>query len=60
MKAEKILSLIERALNPDLKIAHIKAYGQAMIQQDRDRIKFNEGISSSIEKVIELTPIILD
>ena len=60
MKAETILKLIERALNPDLKMAHIKAYAQAMIEKDRERIRFNEGISDSLETIIKETPIILD
>ena len=60
MKAETILKLIERAREPLLKEAHIKAYAQAMIEKDRDRVKFNEGISDSLETIMELTPIILD
>jgi len=59
MKAERILRLIERALNPDLKEAHIKAYAQAMIEKDRERIK--EVISLKWEsRLIDETPIILE
>ena len=38
MKAERILRLIERAREPLLKEAHIKAYAQAMIERDRERV----------------------
>ena len=63
MKAETILKLIELALNPDLKEAHIKAYGQAMIEKDRERVKneFNKDHSIRIiDDLINETPIILD
>jgi len=63
MKAETILKLIERALNPDLKQAHIKAYAQAMIEKDRERVEDNavyiDG-SADIEATHNKTPIILD
>jgi hypothetical protein len=69
MKAETILKLIERALNPDLKQAHIKAYAQAMIEKDRERVKSNAKIKviseTEFEVIVDLksiceTPIILD
>ena len=67
MKAERILRLIERALNPDLKEAHIKAYAQAMIEKDRERVKLNAKtkVISEYEvivdtKSIDETPITLD
>ena len=63
MKAERILRLIERALNPDLKIAHIKAYAEAMIEKDRERVEENavyfDG-SADIEATHNNTPISLD
>ena len=58
MKASTILKLIERALNPDLKEAHIKAYGEAMIKQDRLRIK--EQLYTGEWQYVDDTPIILD
>ena len=63
MKASTILKLIERALNPDLKEAHIKAYAEAMIKQDRERVEENavyfDG-SADIEATHNNTPIILE
>jgi hypothetical protein len=66
MKAERILRLIERALNPDLKEAHIKAYAQAMIEKDRERVF--ESVANEdhfinehdLEIIYIETPIILD
>ena len=58
MKAETILKLIERALNPDLKEAHIKAYAEAMIKQDRIRIK--EQLYTGEWVYVDQAPIILD
>ena len=60
MKAETILKLIERALNPDLKMAHIKAYAQAMIEKDRERVKEAIIITYWQVKEMDETPIILD
>jgi hypothetical protein len=66
MKAETILKLIERALNPDLKQAHIKAYAQAMIEKDRERV-FESVVREDyfinehdLEIIYMETPIILD
>ena len=60
MKAETILKLIERAREPLLKEAHIKAYAQAMIEKDRERVK-KEIIADGWEsQAIDNTPIILD
>ena len=58
MKAETILKLIERALNPDLKEAHIKAYAEAMIKKDRLRIK--EQLYTGEWIHVDQAPIILD
>ena len=58
MKAETILKLIEKALNPDLKEAHIKAYAEAMIKKDRIRIK--EQLYTGEWVYVEGLPIILD
>ncbi len=63
MNAETILKLIERALNPDLKQAHIKAYAQAMIEKDRERVDESFGDSEWYEKAsrkMNETHIILD
>ena len=63
MKAETILKLIERALNPDLKQAHIKAYAQAMIEKDRERVKqafIEKSMCYGSKQIIDETPIILD
>jgi hypothetical protein len=62
MNAETILKLIERAREPLLKEAHIKAYAQAMIEKDRERVyaEHQEDVFLSLEKVLVLTPIILD
>lgn len=63
MKAETILKLIERAREPMLKEAHIKAYAQAMIKKDREMVKeyLADGVLiTQINKVIDNTPIILD
>ena len=53
MKATTILNLIERAREPLLKEAHIKAYAEAMIEKDRERLK-------SLNIIIIEPPIILD
>lgn len=59
MKAETILKLIERAREPMLKEAHIKAYAEAVIEKDRERIK--RIFSEDWEKfLIDELPIILD
>jgi len=58
MKASTILKLIERALNPDLKEAHIKAYAEAMIKADRLRIK--EQLYTEEWQYVDQAPIILD
>jgi hypothetical protein len=64
MKAERILKLIERAREPLLKEAHIKAYAQVMIEKDRKRITeayYDEnGKFSDFKNMINNTPIILD
>ena len=62
MKAETILKLIERALNPDLKQAHIKAYAQAMIEKDRESIIENTSLVDRLKliKTYSNTTIILD
>jgi hypothetical protein len=63
MKAETILKLIERALNPDLKEAHIKAYAQAMIEKDREIVKAEISYRYDLEAVdlvIDSLPINLD
>jgi hypothetical protein len=67
MNAETILKLIERAREPLLKQAHIKAYAQAMIEKDRDRVKLNAKtkVISEFEVIVDLksideTPIRLD
>jgi hypothetical protein len=61
MKAETILKLIERAREPLLKEAHIKAYAQAMVEKDRERVKevCKKTLLGNLE-VIDETPIILD
>lgn len=38
----------------------LEQYARIQIEKDRERVKFNEGISDSLEKIMELTPIILD
>ena len=58
MKAKIILKLIERALNPDLKEAHIKSYAESMIKQDRIRIK--EQLYTGEWIYVDQAPIILD
>ena len=59
MKAETILKLIERAREPMLKEAHLKAYAEAVIEKDRERIK--RIFSEDWEKfLIDELPIILD
>lgn len=58
MKAETIVKLIERALNPMLKEAHIKAYAQEMIEKDRLRIK--EQLYTEEWQYVDQAPIILD
>lgn len=58
MKATTILKLIERALNPDLKEAHIKEYAKDQIQKDRLRIK--EEIYTGEWQYVDQTPIILE
>jgi hypothetical protein len=63
MKSRTILKLIERALNPDLKDAHLKAYAKAMIEEDRKRIlqKYYDGTNTSdFNTMVKNTPIILD
>ena len=62
MKATTILKLIERALNPDLKEAHIKAYAKDQIEKDReDLIKENKLTNNGmIAYKIRNRPIILD
>ena len=37
-----------------------EAYAKEQIEKDRERIRFNEGISDSLETIIKQTPIILD
>lgn len=63
MEAKTILKLIERAREPMLKEAHIKAYAEAMIEKDRERVEENavyfDG-SADIEATHNNTPIILD
>ena len=67
MKATTILKLIERALNPDLKEAHIKAYAEAMIEKDRidaannfqPRCITQEGQLKQMQSIVN-RPIILD
>ena len=41
-------------------IKAMQEYARIQIEKDRERIKFNEGISDSLETIMELTPIILD
>ena len=63
MKSRTILKLIERALNPDLKEAHLKAYAKAMIEKDRKRIfvSYYDGTESSdFNDLMKKVPIILD
>jgi hypothetical protein len=62
MKSRTILKLIERALNPDLKDAHLKAYVKAMIEEDRQRVLTNTLIIDRdvIFESYNNTPIILD
>jgi hypothetical protein len=62
MKSRTILKLIERALNPDLKDAHLKAYAKAMIEEDRQRVLTNTLIIDRdvIFESYNNTPIILD
>lgn len=66
MKAEKILRLIERAREPLLKEAHIRAYAQAMIEKDREQLKtelLNNGLAGFswiINNTFETTIINLD
>jgi hypothetical protein len=63
MKAKIIVKLIERALNPDLKEAHIKAYAEAMIQKDRERVfdvYQSDTTWNEFKHIIETVPIILD
>jgi hypothetical protein len=63
MKAETILKLIERAREPLLKEAHIKAYAQAMVEKDRERVKkayTNSDWKISFGEILCETPIILD
>ena len=63
MKAETILKLIERAREPLLKEAHIKAYAQAMIEKDRDMVKeafIERCMCWGSKQIIDETPIILD
>jgi hypothetical protein len=62
MKSITILKLIERALNPDLKDAHLKAYAKAMIEEDRQRVLTNTLIIDRdvIFESYNNTPIILD
>jgi hypothetical protein len=62
MKSRTILKLIERALNPDLKDAHLKAYAKAMIENDRQRVLTNTLIIDRdvIFESYNNTPIILD
>ena len=54
MKAETILRLIERAREPLLKEAHIKAYAQAKIEKDRERVyaEHQEDVFLSLEKLL--------
>jgi hypothetical protein len=60
MKSETILKLIERAREPLLKEAHIKAYAQAMIEKDRERVT-NLILSSQWQiNELEKLPITLD
>lgn len=58
MKAETILKLIERAREPLLKEAHIKAYAEAMIEKDRLRIK--EQLYTEEWQYVDQAPIILE
>lgn len=58
MKAETILKLIERAKEPMLKKAHIKAYAEAMIEKDRLRIK--EQLYTEEWQYVDQAPIILE
>ena len=63
MNAETILKLIERAREPLLKEAHIKAYAQAMIEKDRERllIQIYEDDGAELNSTsFSKTPIILD
>lgn len=60
MKAETIVKLIERAREPMLKEAHIKAYAETMIKQDRERVKEAITITYWQKKELEETPIILE
>jgi hypothetical protein len=64
MNAETILKLIERAREPLLKEAHIKAYAQAMIEKDRESVENTsyEYFSGEVTawQLHQETPIILD
>ena len=63
MKATTRLKLIERALKPDLKEFHIKAYAEAMVQKDRERIfdvYQSDTTWNEFKHIIETVPIILD
>jgi len=61
MKAERIVKLIERAREPLLKEAHIKAYAEAMIEKDREMVcKLLPMRSVELRIKIKETPIILD